>query len=309
MKVDRDVEYKRKLVVIVSALFLIVIILGACGQEKKTDYTSQINEINKIIADADAQLLAYKFDVATKNYNRALSECDALKKHLSNGDPAWKTLEMMTSEINGKIEKISAAKQRYEAKVASENKPAARPKTKPQTKPKTKAEAKVKIKSGIVSGGKQEINEEAKPEEKQENEVTAKKSATDGRFIDNRNGTITDTKTDLMWAAKDNGRDINWADAKSYCHNYRGGGYSDWRMPTQDELAGLYDKAKTYKPDCEYDVHLTDLIHLTCNCLWASETDTFGSQATSVNFYIGLRYWYHQSSDSGYRVLPVRSAK
>lgn len=223
MKVDRDIdrEHKGKLVVIVSVLFLIVIILGACGQEKKTDYTFRVNEINKIIADADAQLLAYKFDLATKNYKRALSECDALKQHVSNKDPAWKTLEMMTSEINGKIEKISAAKQRYEAKVASENKLAARPETKPKTKPKTKAEAKVNIMSEIASGGKQEINEEAKPEEKQENEVTATESATDGRFIDNRNGTITDAKTNLMWAAKDNGRDINWANAKSYCETVK----------------------------------------------------------------------------------------
>jgi hypothetical protein len=56
----------------------------------------------------------------------------------------------------------------------------------------------------------------------------------DGRFIAYDNGTVLDTKTNLMWAAKDNGSDINWSNAKSYCENYRGGGYKDWRMPTQD---------------------------------------------------------------------------
>ncbi len=75
-----------------------------------------------------------------------------------------------------------------------------------------------------------------------------------------------------MWAAKDNGSNIDWANAKSYCENYRGGGYTDWRMPTQDELAGLYDAAKTYESDCGYDVHLTELIRLTCSWAWASET-------------------------------------
>ena len=75
---------------------------------------------------------------------------------------------------------------------------------------------------------------------------TAGEKARDGRFIAYDNGTVLDTKTNLMWAAKDNGSDINWADAKSYCENYRGGGYTDWRMPTTDELAGLYDAAKTY---------------------------------------------------------------
>jgi len=45
-----------------------------------------------------------------------------------------------------------------------------------------------------------------------------------------------------MWASKDNGKKINWKDAKQYCKNYRGGSYTDWRLPTQDELVGLYDR-------------------------------------------------------------------
>jgi hypothetical protein len=56
-------------------------------------------------------------------------------------------------------------------------------------------------------------------------------------FMDSKEGVVLDTKTNLMWAAKDNGSDINWANAKSYCENYRGVGYTDWRMPTQNELA------------------------------------------------------------------------
>jgi hypothetical protein len=47
----------------------------------------------------------------------------------------------------------------------------------------------------------------------------------DGRFIAYDNGTVLDTKTSLMWAAKDNGRDTTWESGKSYCENYRGGGY------------------------------------------------------------------------------------
>ena len=64
------------------------------------------------------------------------------------------------------------------------------------------------------------------------------------------NGTVKDAKTGLMWAAKDNGRDVTWQEAKEYCEKYRGGGYTDWRMPTQDELAGLYDKdMRGYRPE------------------------------------------------------------
>ena len=130
---------------------------------------------------------------------------------------------------------------------------------------------------------------------------------TAGNIIAYNNGTVLDTRTNLMWAARDNGSDINWANAKSYCENYRGGGYTDWRMPTQDELAGLYDAAKTYKSDCGYDVHLTELIRLTCGATWASETR--GSDATYFYFSSGVRALYYQSYSCGYRALPVRSGK
>jgi hypothetical protein len=132
------------------------------------------------------------------------------------------------------------------------------------------------------------------------------------RFIANNNGTVSDTKTNLMWAAKDNGSDINWANAKNYCKNYRGGGYSDWRMPTQDELAGLYDKGIGYKPVCAASgdndtVKLTNLITLSCWGGWASETR--GSKAAGFIFYEGDRGWNLQSHVNGTRALPVRSGK
>jgi hypothetical protein len=131
-----------------------------------------------------------------------------------------------------------------------------------------------------------------------------------GRFIAYDNGTVLDMKTNLMWAAKDNGNNISWVDAKFYCENYRGGGYTDWRMPNQDELASLYDNTKTYKADCgllfKKDVHLTELIHLTCLYVWASELR--GSEAAVFGFYDGPWSWSPQSFAS-LRALPVRSVK
>jgi len=137
----------------------------------------------------------------------------------------------------------------------------------------------------------------------------------DGRFIAYSNGTVLDTSTNLMWAAKDNGSNISWKGAKSYCENHRGGGYSDWRMPTQDELAGLYDPELTYETECrdprgdtwKWEAHSTELIHLTCTWAWASETRS--SEATSFLFHSGRRYWYDRSDSRDYRALPVRSVK
>ena len=129
----------------------------------------------------------------------------------------------------------------------------------------------------------------------------------DGRFIAYVNGTGLVTETNLMWAAKDNGSNIKWQDAKSYCENYRGGGYTDWRMPTKKELAGLYDSAKSRKTACGYNAGITELVDLTCSWVWASETR--GSDGAYFYFLGGYGYWSRQSFDTFYRALPVRSGK
>ena len=126
-----------------------------------------------------------------------------------------------------------------------------------------------------------------------------------GQFVAYDNGTVKDTMTGLMWASKDNGENIDWKDAKRYCENYRGGGYTDWRMPTIDELAGLYDENESYQAKQRiYDVHLTKLIQLTACCPWASETRGF--EAAVFGFYDGGRGWFNQLYSSDGRALPVR---
>jgi len=113
-----------------------------------------------------------------------------------------------------------------------------------------------------------------------------------------------------MWTAKDNGRNIDCQGAKSYCENYRRGGYTDWRMPTQDELAGLYDSSKARKTACGYNAGITELLDLTCNWVWASETH--GSEAAVFWFSVGIRDWrppVQRLQQYDYRALPVRSAK
>ena len=122
------------------------------------------------------------------------------------------------------------------------------------------------------------------------------------RFVNNGDGTVTDTKTGLMWAAKDNGGPLNWQNARSYCQNYSGGGHIDWRMPTLAELAGLYDP----KEKNEGGYHVTKLIDTSAASCWAS--DIRGYKAARFNFTYGKVYWLRQSYSGPTRVLPVRSA-
>jgi hypothetical protein len=89
------------------------------------------------------------------------------------------------------------------------------------------------------------------------------------------------------------------------------GGYSDWRMPTQDELAGLYDAGKSRPGACNtsYPIHIaTELIDITCFAPWASETR--GSDAAHFLFDVGKWFWSPQSPNNAlHRALPVRSGK
>jgi len=115
------------------------------------------------------------------------------------------------------------------------------------------------------------------------------------------NGVVSDARTGLQWAAHDNGRDINWNNAQAYCRNYKGGGHTDWRLPTVSELAGLYRAGIRYRRG--------DIINLTSCRPWSSETS--GSEAAIFRFDGNGRFWLRQSLSLGYgpRALPVRSGK
>ena len=54
-------------------------------------------------------------------------------------------------------------------------------------------------------------------------------------------GYWVDPSTGLMWSARDNGKDVTWGNALKYCRNLSLAGYSDWRLPSIDELQGIYD--------------------------------------------------------------------
>jgi hypothetical protein len=123
------------------------------------------------------------------------------------------------------------------------------------------------------------------------------------RFVNNGDGTVTDIKTGLVWAAKDNGGHINWTDARSYCQSYSGGGHKDWRMPTLAELTSLYDPEIQNKRG----YHIPKLIDTTAESCWASETRD--EIAARFNFTYGRKYWLRKSHSGVGTVLPVRSGK
>lgn len=70
----------------------------------------------------------------------------------------------------------------------------------------------------------------------------------DNDFVDNDDGTVTDKTTGLMWQKGGTKRGIKGRRVKAYLEGVnedRFAGYSDWRLPTIEELASLLDKSKT----------------------------------------------------------------
>lgn len=63
------------------------------------------------------------------------------------------------------------------------------------------------------------------------------------RFIDNKNGTVTDTSAGLVWQQA-RGEKMTWEKALSYCKNLSLGGRNNWRLPDVSELQSLVDYAR-----------------------------------------------------------------
>lgn len=102
----------------------------------------------------------------------------------------------------------------------------------------------------------------------------------EGRFVDNGDGTVTDTCTVLMWQKTSPATKMNWQQALKYCEDLNLGGHSDWRMPNIKEIATLNDYTR-YNPS-------TDPVFATVSgWYWSSTTLTDTPTFNVVFDFIG----------------------
>ncbi|MDV6317195.1 DUF1566 domain-containing protein [Idiomarina sp. HP20-50] len=101
-------------------------------------------------------------------------------------------------------------------------------------------------------------------------------------LVDNKDGTITDTETNLMWAAKDHfyetltggTRWVGWDGAMSKAENSEVQGYTDWRVPTEKELMTILNsncKSQGTKIVERFSISMSPLFgHPTYPIFWTS---------------------------------------
>jgi hypothetical protein len=90
---------------------------------------------------------------------------------------------------------------------------------------------------------------------------------------------------------------VNWNQAIAYCANLRLGGYTDWRLPTIEELQGIYDVNASEK-------HVKGNLNLSSKYFWSSTPAS--SKAWFFFFSNGRRYTFRISDSKEDRALCVR---
>ena len=99
------------------------------------------------------------------------------------------------------------------------------------------------------------------------------------RFHDNPSGVITDTKYKKHWLPKDSWGDLgkwrNYEEAKAYVrlmNQVYAGGFSDWRLPTQEEAENFFEPEFNRTDWDGKVVHIDVLFVEKCaNFMWTSE--------------------------------------
>lgn len=125
-------------------------------------------------------------------------------------------------------------------------------------------------------------------------------SLSKNRFVDNLNGTITDTCTGQMWSQNASESKMNHSSAKNYCQNLSLAEYTDWRLPTRQEITTLIDYHKYY-PATQ-----TNLIEdYLSDWFWIQDKTFNQKNAWAVYFFYGASYI--RGFTKIYYVRPVRA--
>jgi len=112
-------------------------------------------------------------------------------------------------------------------------------------------------------------------------------------FVNNGNGTVTDTTTGLMWQQADDGIARTWEQALAHCEGSTLANQTDWRLPNTRELKSIVD-------DSRFDPAIDPVFSCRSYVYWSGTTVAYGPHyAWGVDFYYGDGGWGNKD-DTGY---------
>ena len=124
-------------------------------------------------------------------------------------------------------------------------------------------------------------------------------SSDNPRFQDNKNGTVRDLETKLIWVQIDSYQTrkqwINWYKAQDYIRELNEtefGGAGNWRLPTREELAALFDETQSIPWNYYWtknELHIDPIFGNSHCCYWSSE-EAKGDMAWGYNYIRGKSY-------------------
>ena len=148
------------------------------------------------------------------------------------------------------------------------------------------------------------VGEEEWDDEEEENVALVEEEVPS--FIDNGDGTISDTQANLMWKKDDSfkeyGYGINWFEAQDYCemlNEKQFAGYDDWRLPSGEEAKSVFSFTQSNTDKDGAETHISELFepgggHNT----WTyEEKPDYEQYAQKFSFITGNDMWEHKDNE------------
>ena len=117
---------------------------------------------------------------------------------------------------------------------------------------------------------------------------------------------VRDSTSDLIWSVEEVKKPLTWKKSIEWAKKLTVAGFTDWRLPTVEELFLLADRTRhspaidtTFFPDCKSDWY------------WTSTPAAFspGVSAWLVAFGYGDSYWNGQRNDCHVRAVRSTGGK
>ena len=148
------------------------------------------------------------------------------------------------------------------------------------------------------------VGEEEWGDEEEENVALVEEEVP--TFVDNGDGTISDTRSNLMWKKDDSfkefGYGINWFEAQDYCemlNEKQFAGFDDWRLPSGEEAKNVFSFTQSNTDKDGAETHISELFepgggHNT----WTyEEKPDYQQYAQKFSFVTGNEMWEHKDNE------------